>query len=96
MYYCRKDLMYVLLQEGKAFLEKNLTEWKKPHLMDQFEKEEKSADGDDGSKKKAAGGNKRKKAAKGSAATKKPKMSKANTMAVTAKVIGLNFHDTIR
>lgn len=72
-------------QEGKAFLEKNLTEWKKPMLMNQFDEEDKteaSASSDD----KATGAKKRGKGAKCGPKGKKPKMSKASTMAVTAKV----------
>lgn len=76
---------FVQQQEGKAFLEKNLTEWKKPMLMNQFDEEDKTEAGVS-SDDKAAGGNKRGKGAKGGPKGKKPRMSKAGTMAVTAKV----------
>lgn len=44
------------LQDGKAFLEKNLTEWKKPQLMDHFADDEggNSTQGGEKNKKGAA------------------------------------------
>ena len=48
-------LLYCIFQSGQQFLDKNLTEWKKPILMDHFEdgkaeennKEENNKDGHD-------------------------------------------------
>ncbi len=54
-------------------------------LMNQFDEEDKTEAGVS-SDDKAAGGNKRGKGAKGGPKGKKPRMSKAGTMAVTAKV----------
>lgn len=66
----RAGTMQATSKEGKTFLDKNLTDWKKPYLMDQFEEE---ADDDTGSTSSS------------SRSAKKAKLSKHSTMKGTAK-----------
>jgi len=72
--------MDLTAKDGKAFLEKNLTEWKKPGLLGHFEDKEGA-----GSSTAAKGGAKGGVKGKKGAAAKKAKMAKAGTMVATAK-----------
>lgn len=68
------------MQEGKAYLDKNLTEWKKPYLMDDNENAEKTEEN--------AADDVEEEVETDSSPLKKPKMSKHTTMKGTAKVVG--------
>ena len=60
-------------QDGKGFLDKNLTDWKKPHLMEHFDGEEEEEEDSPTPPPAPAKG-------------KKGKMAKHTTMKGTAKV----------
>ena len=64
-----------VLQEGKAYLDKNLTEWKKPYLMEN-EDGDPVTDGEDGDEELETD----------TSPVKKAKLSKHTTMKGTAKV----------
>lgn len=66
----RAGTMQMTAKSGKAFLDKNLTEWKKPFLMTQFEEENGAEESSDSEAKSPPA---------------KPKMAKHNTMKGTAK-----------
>jgi hypothetical protein len=88
----RAGTMEVTSKEGRAFLEKNLTEWKKPLLLDAAVDDSKSTSSTSSGKKGRGG---KKTAAKDTEeideedyeqpAAKKARMAKATTMEVTAK-----------
>lgn len=84
----RAGTIEITSKEGKAFLDKNLTEWKKPLLMDQFAEDDidRAAPGASSDGKATVGNNKRgAKSTKKGAGGKKPKLAKTGTMAATAK-----------
>jgi len=66
----KSGTMVLTAKDGKAFLDKNLTDWKKPGLMSHFEGKE-DADNAKGKAKKGA--------------AKKGGLTKAGTMVATAK-----------
>jgi len=67
--------MVLTAKDGKAFLDKNLTDWKKPGLMGHFDEKGEANNPDE---KKGAKGKK-------GAPAKKGRMAKAGTMVATAK-----------